>query len=92
MHMDFDTSPIHPNCQLQARTPLSETQYHALYPQQSSFWEMNRTPRLEGISFNQIPPENGIAEELPFLTTSLLAGVMRLVTAVIDRVVRLYDM
>lgn len=53
---------------------------------------MNRTPRLEGISFNQIPPENGIAEELPFRTTSLLAGVMRLVTAVIDRVVRLYDM
>lgn len=90
--MDFDTSLIHPICQLQPGTPSNRTQYHALYSQQSSFWEMNRTPRLEGISFNQIPPENGIAEELPFRTTSLLAGVMRLVTAVIDRVVRLYDM
>lgn len=90
--MDFDTSSIHPNCQLQTGTPSNRAQYHALYPQQSSVWEKDRTPQLEGISCNQFPPENGIAEELPFRTTSLLAGVMRLVTAVIDRVVRLYAM
>lgn len=64
MRMDFDTSLIHPICQLQPGTPSNRTQYHALYPQQSSFCKMNRTPRLEGISCNQIPPENGIAEEL----------------------------